>query len=83
MGSDPDAYCYGKKLLEREGWELYLGGDEHGRDRWELIVRVRIRGDQVRISAADGATYVVGYTDAVRCRRYSPADRTGASAAGG
>jgi hypothetical protein len=67
--SDPDAYCYGRKLLERVGWEIYLGGDEHGRDRWEPITRVRIAGDQVRITVTDGVTYVAGYVDAVRCRR--------------
>jgi hypothetical protein len=83
MGGDPDAYCYGKKLLERVGWEIYLGGDGHGRERWEPIVRVRIKGDQVRITAADGVTYVAGYVDAVRCRRRSNVARTGARAAGG
>jgi hypothetical protein len=69
VGSDPDAYCYGRKLLERVGWEIYLGGDEQGRDRWEPITRVRIAGDQVRITVTDGVTYVAGYVDAVRCRR--------------
>jgi hypothetical protein len=83
MGGDPDAYCYGKKLLDRVGWEIYLGGDGQGRERWEPIVRVRIRGNQVRITVADGVTYVAGYVDAVRCRRRSAAARTGASAAGG
>ena len=40
-----------------------------GRDRWEPITRVRIAGDQVRITVMDGVTYVAGYVDAVRCRR--------------
>jgi hypothetical protein len=71
MGGDPDAYCYGRKLLDRVGWEIYLGGDGLGRERWEPIVRVRINGDQVRITVADGVTYVTGYVDAVRCRRRS------------
>jgi hypothetical protein len=69
VGGGSDAYCYGRKLLERVGWEIYLGGDEHGRDRWEPITRVRIAGDQVRITVPDGVTYVAGYVDAVRCRR--------------
>ena len=69
MRGDPDAYCYGRKLLERVGWEIYLGGDEQGRDRWAPITRVRIAGDQVRITVTDGGTYVAGYVDAVRCRR--------------
>jgi hypothetical protein len=69
VAGDPDAYCYGRKLLERVGWEIYLGGDEHGRERWEPITQVRIAGDQVRITVTDGATYVAGYVDAVRCRR--------------
>jgi hypothetical protein len=71
MGGDPDAYCYGRKLLDRVGWEIYLGGDGRGRERWEPIVGVRIKGDQVRITVADGVTYVTGYVDAVRCRRRS------------
>jgi hypothetical protein len=82
MGGDPDAYCYGKKLLDRVGWEIYLGGDGHGLERWEPIAGVRIKGDQVRITVADGVTYVAGYVDAVRCRRRSQAGSTGASAAG-
>jgi hypothetical protein len=69
VGGNSDEYCYGRKLLEQVGWEIYLGGDEHGRDRWEPITRVRIAGDQVRITVPDGVTYVVGYVDAVRCRR--------------
>jgi hypothetical protein len=69
VGGDPDAYCYGRKLLERVGWEIYLGGDEQGHERWEPITRVRIAGDQVRITVTDGVTYVAGYVDAVRCRR--------------
>ena len=68
MGGDPDGYCYGRKLLDRVGWEIYLGGDERGDERWEPIVGVRISGDQVRITVADGVTYVTGYVDAVRCR---------------
>jgi hypothetical protein len=32
---------------------------------------VRIKGDQVSITVADGVTYVAGYVDAVRCRRAS------------
>ena len=71
MGGDPDAYCYGRKLLDRVGWEIYLGGDGHGHERWEPIVGVRIKDDQVRITVADGVTYVTGYVDAVRCRRRS------------
>lgn len=71
MGGDPDAYCYGRKLLDRVGWEIYLGGDGLGHERWEPIVTVRINGDQVRITVADGVTYVTGYVDAVRCRRRS------------
>jgi hypothetical protein len=66
-----DAYCYGRKLLERVGWEIYLGGDEHGHERWEKITRVQIAGDKVRITVADGVTYVAGYVDAVHCRRSS------------
>jgi hypothetical protein len=69
VGGDSDAYCYGRKLLARVGWEIYLGDDDHGHERWEPIARVRISGDQVRITAADGVTYVAGYVDAVRCRR--------------
>ena len=69
MGGDPDAYCYGRKLLDRVGWEIYLGGDGRGRERWEPIEQVKISGDQVRITVADGVTYVTGYVDAVRCRR--------------
>jgi hypothetical protein len=65
-----DAYCYGRGLLERVGWEIYLGRDQ-GQERWEKIARVRIAGDKVRITAADGVTYVTGYVDAVRCRRPS------------
>jgi hypothetical protein len=71
MGGDPDAYCYGRKLLDRVGWEIYLGRDGPGDERWEPIVEVRINGDQVRITVADGVTYVTGYVDAVRCRRRS------------
>jgi hypothetical protein len=63
-----DAYCYGRKLLDRVGWEIYLGGDDRGYERWEKIARVRIAGDKVRITVADGVTYVTGYVDAVRCR---------------
>ena len=59
----------GEKLLERVGWEIYLGGDQDGGERREPITRVRVAGDQVRITAADGVTYVTGYVDAVRCRR--------------
>jgi hypothetical protein len=80
--SNTDAYCYGRKLLERVGWEIYLGGDQDGHERWELITRVRISGDQVRITVADGVTYVTGYVDAVRCRRPAQASRTWARSAG-
>jgi hypothetical protein len=66
-----DAYCYGRRLLDRVGWEIYLGGDGQGHERWEKIARVRIAGDKVRITVADGVTYVTGYVDAVRCRRPS------------
>ncbi len=65
----PDSYCYGRKLLERVGWELFLGGNGSGGERWEPISRVRITGDQVLLTVADGTTYRAGYTDAVRCRR--------------
>jgi hypothetical protein len=71
MGGDPDAYCYGRRLLDRVGWEIYLGGDGHGSERWEPITGVRIKGDQVRITVEGGVTYVTGYVDAVRCRRRS------------
>lgn len=69
MTVDPDAYCYGRKLLDRVGWEMYLGDDGHGVERWEPITRVRIAGDRVLLTVADGTTYATGYTDAVRCRR--------------
>ena len=67
--ADPGSYCYGRKLLERVGWEMYLGGNGAGGERWEPITRVRIRGDQVLLTVADGTTYRAGYSDAVRCRR--------------
>lgn len=67
--ADPGSYCYGRKLLERIGWEIYLGGNGAGGERWEPITRVRIRGDQVLLTVADGTTYRAGYSDAVRCRR--------------
>ena len=35
--ADPGSYCYGRKLLERIGWEMYLGGDGAGGERWEPI----------------------------------------------
>jgi hypothetical protein len=69
MTVGPDGYCYGRKLLERVGWEMYLGQDSDGRERWEPITAVRIAGDRVMLTVADGTTYVTGYTDAVRCRR--------------
>ncbi len=69
MTFDPDAYCYGRKLLERVGWDMYLGDDGHGGERWEPITRVAIAGDRVLLTVADGTTYAAGYTDAVRCRR--------------
>jgi hypothetical protein len=69
MNADPGAYCYGRKLRQRVGWEMYLGHDEQGRERWEPITDVQITGDQVRLTVADGTTYVAGYVDAVRCRR--------------
>jgi len=69
MTFDPDAYCYGRKLLERVGWDMYLGDDGHGGERWEPIARVTIAGDRVLLTVADGTTYAAGYTDAVRCRR--------------
>ena len=71
--ADPGSYCYGRKLLERVGWEMYLGGNGAGGERWEPITRVRIRGDQVLLTVADGTTYRAGYSDAVRCRRPPPA----------
>ena len=69
MSSDPGLYCYGRKLLGRVGWEMYLGYDARGSERWEPITGVRINGSQVRITVADGTTYATGYADAVRCRR--------------
>jgi hypothetical protein len=71
MSSEP-AYCYGRKLLGRVGWEMYLGDDGQGGQRWEPITGVRISGDQVLITVSDGTTYATGYTDAVRCRRRLP-----------
>ncbi len=69
MTADPDAYCYGRKLLDRVGWEMFLGDDGHGGERWEPITGVRIAGDRVLITVADGTTYATGYSDAVRCRK--------------
>jgi hypothetical protein len=63
------AYCYGSKLRGRVGWEMYLGDDGQGRERWEPITGVRITGDRVLITVTDGTTYATGYADAVRCRR--------------
>jgi hypothetical protein len=63
------AYCYGRKLLDRVGWEMYLGHDAEGGERWEPITGVRVTGNQVQITVADGTTYAAGYTDAVRCRK--------------
>jgi hypothetical protein len=62
MGGD---WCYGRGLLKRVGWELWLG------DRWERIVWVRIRGDVVLIET-EHAVYKAGYMDAVRCRPAKP-----------
>ncbi len=70
--ADPGSYCYGRRLLERIGWEMYLGGNGAGGERWEPITRVRITGAQVLLTVADGTTYRAGYTDAVRCRRPRP-----------
>ena len=70
--ADPGSYCYGRKLLGRIGWEMYLGADGPGGERWEPITAVRIRGDHVLLTVADGTTYRAGYTDAVRCRRRRP-----------
>lgn len=67
--ADPGSYCYGRKLLGRVGWEMYLGASGSGGERWEPITAVRIRGDHVLLTVADGTTYRAGYTDAVRCRR--------------
>ena len=75
MSSGPGSYCYGRKLLDRVGWEMYLGHDTQGSERWEPITGVRITSGQVRITVADGTTYAAGYADAVRCRR---PERTGA-----
>lgn len=72
MSSDASSYCYGRKLLGRVGWEMYLGDDGQGRERWEPITDVRITGDRVLITVTDGTTYATGYADAVRCRRPSP-----------
>lgn len=69
MSSEPGSYCYGRKLLDRVGWEMYLGHDTQGSERWEPITGVRITSGQVRITVADGTTYATGYADAVRCRR--------------
>jgi hypothetical protein len=75
----PDSYCYGRKLLERVGWELFLGGDGSGGERWEPISWVRVAGDQVLLTVADGTTYRAGYTDAVRCRRPPGPGRSGSA----
>ena len=69
------AYCYGSKLLGRVGWEMYLGDDGQGGERWEPITGVRITGDRVLITVTGGTTYATGYTDAVRCRRPPPERR--------
>ena len=69
MSSEPGSYCYGRKLLDRVGWEMYLGHDTQGSERWEPITGVRITSGHVRITVADGTTYATGYADAVRCRR--------------
>jgi hypothetical protein len=71
MSFEP-AYCYGSKLRRRVGWEMYLGDDGQGGERWEPITGVRITGDRVLITVADGTTYATGYADAVRCRRPLP-----------
>jgi hypothetical protein len=76
MSSEP-AYCYGRKLLSRVGWEMYLGDDGRGGERWEPITGVRINGDRVLITVTDGTTYATGYADAVRCRRPPPEGERG------
>ena len=69
MSSEPGSYCYGRRLLHRVGWEMYLGRDTKGSERWEPIAGVQISSSQVRITVADGTTYATGYADAVLCRR--------------
>jgi hypothetical protein len=68
MSFEP-GYCYGKKLRDRVGWEMYLGHDTEDGERWEPITGVRITADGVLITVANGTTYATGYADAVRCRR--------------
>src|SRR5271165_3303011 len=79
MSFEP-AYCYGSKLLDRVGWEIYLGDDGQGGGRWEPITGVRIAGDRVLITVKDGTTYATGYAVHLpghprRRRPGRPADR--------
>lgn len=64
MDGAGDAYSYGRRLLKRIGWEIYLGGD-----RWRRITWVEVRGDEVLITVEDGTRFRAGYMDAVRLRR--------------
>jgi hypothetical protein len=74
---DPGIYCYGRRLRERIGWQMYLGEDEDGRERWELITDVQVQGGDTLLTVEDGTTYRATHDQAVRCRR--PPPQTGVS----
>jgi hypothetical protein len=62
-------YCYGKRLRERAGWQMYLGEDAGGGERWELITDVQFQRGDALLTVEDGTTYRAAYDQAVRCRR--------------
>jgi hypothetical protein len=64
---DRGSYCQARKLRQRAGWQLWLGGQD-----WATITFAEVRGDDVLNTVADGRIFRADYMDAVRCRPPQP-----------
>jgi hypothetical protein len=67
---------YHQAYKVRSGWQLWVG------DAWAEVIAVRISGDYVLLTIADGRVFRAGYVDAVLTRATPPGPLTPADSRG-
>jgi hypothetical protein len=60
---DPEGGSYGQAFKLRRGRQLWIG------DAWADVTAVRVTGESVLITVADGRVFRAGYMDAVLSRK--------------
>jgi hypothetical protein len=64
---DSEGGTYGQAYKLRRGRQLWIGDD------WADVTAVRITGESVLITMADGRVFRAGYMDAILSRKTPPA----------